>query len=60
MMIRTFFVCVLEQRIKGSTHLFWKLTNPWGELLVQRFMEDLQNWQNVGNFTASPKRSEHG
>lgn len=47
------------QRIKSATHLFWKLSNPWGELLVQRSMEDLQSWQDAGNFAVSQKSSEH-
>ena len=51
-------ICVFElimQRIKGATHMFWKLSDPWGELLVQRSMKDVQNWQDAGNFTVSPK-----
>lgn len=60
-MMRT-FLCelIMLQRIKGATHLFWKLSNPWGELLVQRSMKDLQSWQNAGNFTVSQKRAEYG
>lgn len=41
--------------IKNDTHSFCKLPDPWGELLVQRSVEDLQSRQDAGNFTVSRK-----
>lgn len=41
--------------IKNDTHSFGKLPDPWGELLVQRSVEDLQSRQDAGNFTVSRK-----
>lgn len=41
--------------IRSATYLFWKLPSPWGQLLVQCPLEDLQSWQDAGNFTVSEK-----
>lgn len=51
--------CPLMLRvIKNDTHSFWMLSDPRGELLVQRSVEDLQSRQDAGNFTVSQKKSE--
>lgn len=44
---------IILQMVQTDTHLFWNLPSPWGELLVQGFVEDLQSWQDAGNFTVS-------
>lgn len=58
--MRNISVLTLLQRIEGATHLFSKVCNPWGKLLVQCSIEDLQSWQNPENFTTSQKRLECG